>query len=90
MARMNIYVSDDLKERMDNTAESANWSQVACNAFEVELGEIAKRQKKALKAAETELKASIKLIEQFQADYEAMTEAQKAALSKETREFFGG
>ena len=44
MARMNIYVSDDLKERMDNAEERANWSQVASRAFEIELGEIAKRK----------------------------------------------
>jgi hypothetical protein len=45
MARMNIYVSEDLKERMDKAEEKSNWSQVASRAFEVELGEIAKRKK---------------------------------------------
>lgn len=59
MARMNIYVSDDLKERMDNAEESANWSQVASRAFEIELGEIAKRKKeKDMNSVIQRLKAS--------------------------------
>jgi len=36
MPKMNIYVSDDLKTRMDEV-ESANWSAVAQRAFEREL-----------------------------------------------------
>jgi hypothetical protein len=39
MARMNIYVPDDLKSRMDE-AEGVNWSPLACRAFELKLGEI--------------------------------------------------
>ena len=59
MARMNIYVSDDLKERMDNAEESANWSQVASRAFEIELGEMAKRKKvKDMNSVIQRLKAS--------------------------------
>ena len=59
MARMNIYVSDDLKERMDKAEESANWSQVSSRAFEIELGEIAKRKKvKDMNSVVQRLKAS--------------------------------
>ena len=36
------------------------------------------------------LKAGIEQINKLQADYDAMTKAQKAALPKATREFFGG
>jgi hypothetical protein len=44
MARTTIYVPDDLKERMDRAnqaTEEVNWSQVACRAFEMKLGELA-------------------------------------------------
>lgn len=36
MARMSIYVSDDLKARMDERP-NANWSGVAQDAFEIEI-----------------------------------------------------
>ena len=63
MARMSIYISDDLKERMDKSAdeaeEKANWSQVASRAFEIELGEIVKRKKvKDMNSVVQRLKAS--------------------------------
>ncbi|MGH8502011.1 MAG: hypothetical protein ACREVE_05965 [Gammaproteobacteria bacterium] len=47
MARTTIYVPDDLRERMDQASEEVNWSQVACRAFEMKLGELAttKREK---------------------------------------------
>lgn len=46
MARQNIYVNDDLKERMDAVREPVNWSEVAADAFEKKLGEIAQRKKR--------------------------------------------
>ena len=59
MARMNIYISDDLKGHMDKAGKSANWSQVASRAFEIELGEIAKRKKvKDMNSVVQRLKAS--------------------------------
>lgn len=44
MARMNISVPDDVKARMDAVEEAVSWSAVASRAFEIELGEIAKRK----------------------------------------------
>ena len=43
--RISIYVPDDLKSRMDKVREDIVWSQVACEAFELKLGELAKRKK---------------------------------------------
>lgn len=40
MPRMNIYVPDELKARMDEAGQSANWSAVAQRAFEVELNQL--------------------------------------------------
>ena len=42
--RINIYVGEDLKARMDAAKDSTNWSEVACRAFEAELGAIAARK----------------------------------------------
>jgi hypothetical protein len=39
MAKMTIYVPDDLKSRMD-AAEGVPWSPLACRAFEAKLAEI--------------------------------------------------
>jgi hypothetical protein len=36
MAKMTVYVPDDLKRRMDEV-EGANWSAVACEAFDAKL-----------------------------------------------------
>ena len=59
MARMNIYISDDLKERMDKAEEKMNWSKVATQEFEFELGEMAKRKKvKDMNSVIQRLKAS--------------------------------
>jgi len=44
--RMSVYVSDDLKKRMDKVKEPVNWSAVACTAFEQKLGEIAERKQR--------------------------------------------
>ncbi len=34
MARMTIYIPDDLKARMDEAGENTNWSEIAQKAFE--------------------------------------------------------
>jgi hypothetical protein len=39
MAKVNIYVTEDLKRRMDQ-AEGVNWSPLACRAFEAKLAEL--------------------------------------------------
>src|SRR5215467_2777309 len=44
MARMTVYIPDDLKVRMDKTREEVNWSQLACAAFERKLGDMASRK----------------------------------------------
>jgi hypothetical protein len=45
MARMTISLPDGLKDRMDAVMEPGNWSAVASRAFEIELGEVAKRKR---------------------------------------------
>jgi hypothetical protein len=58
MAKMTIYVPDDLKGRMDE-AEGVNWSPLACRAFEAKLAEIITQQgAKNVKDVITRLKAS--------------------------------
>lgn len=59
MARMNIYIFDDLKTRMGKSEESANWSKVASRAFEIELGKLAKlKEEKDMSSVIERLKAS--------------------------------
>jgi hypothetical protein len=43
MAKMTIYVPDDLKRRMDG-AEGVNWSPLACKSFESELARLGRRK----------------------------------------------
>jgi len=58
MAKMTIYVPDDLKSRMDQ-AEGVNWSPLACRAFEAKLSEIiTKRGAKDMKDVIARLRAS--------------------------------
>jgi hypothetical protein len=45
MARTTISVSDDLKKKMDRVKEPVNWSAIAAEAFELKLGEIARKRK---------------------------------------------
>jgi hypothetical protein len=33
MAKLNVYVPDDLKRKMDAVKEPVNWSSLACSAF---------------------------------------------------------
>lgn len=59
MAKMTVYVPDELKSRMDKTKEPVNWSSLACEAFERKLGEIAQRKKeKTMEDVIQRLKAS--------------------------------
>lgn len=46
MARMTIYVGDDLRKRVDRVKTPVNWSLVARDAFEIKLGEIAAQKGK--------------------------------------------
>lgn len=58
--RMSVYMSDDLKKRMEAVKEPVNWSALACAAFEHKLGEIAQRkQVKNMKDAIQRLRASM-------------------------------
>jgi hypothetical protein len=58
MARVNIYVPDDLKRRMDE-AEGVNWSPLACRAFEMKLAEVsAKKKEKNMNDVINRLKGS--------------------------------
>lgn len=43
MPKINVYVSEDLRRRMDK-AKDVNWSRAASQAFEAELAEIAARK----------------------------------------------
>lgn len=42
--RISVSIPEDLKERMDTVTEPVNWSQVAAQAFEVKLAEIAAKK----------------------------------------------
>jgi hypothetical protein len=44
--RQTVYISMDLKQRMDKVAEEVNWSTIAANAFEQKLSEIAARKER--------------------------------------------
>jgi hypothetical protein len=58
MAKMTVYVPDDLKGRMDKV-EGVNWSPLACRAFEAKLAElITKQGAKDMSDVITRLKAS--------------------------------
>jgi hypothetical protein len=59
MARTTISIPDNLKKRMDKVREPVNWSAIAANAFELKLGEIArKQQEKTVEAVVQRLRAS--------------------------------
>ena len=44
MPRIQLYIPDDLKARMDAVSDQVNWSPIARKAFEDELARIARRQ----------------------------------------------
>jgi len=53
-------IPDELKKRMDRVKEPVNWSSLAADAFELKLGEIARRQEeKTLEEVIARLRAHI-------------------------------
>lgn len=38
MARMTVYIPDELKARMDEAGPDSNWSEIAQRAFEASIG----------------------------------------------------
>lgn len=50
MARMNLYVPNDLKRRMDKVRDPVSWSAIAAQAFEQELGELAAKKHRKRRA----------------------------------------
>jgi hypothetical protein len=58
MPSINVYVSDDLKARMDRAAEGVNWSSVAQGAFERALASIPAMEGSKMSAVLERLKAS--------------------------------
>ena len=58
MARIQIYLTDELKERMD-AQEGVNWSETASKAFVAKLGELAReREEKDMQDVIDRLRAS--------------------------------
>src|SRR5262245_9872594 len=55
---INVYVSDDLKARMDRVAEGVNWSSVAQGAFEKALALFPAMEGSRMSAVVERLKAS--------------------------------
>jgi hypothetical protein len=68
MARVSIYVTDDLKKRMDATGDAINWSNVAQPAFLAALATHEHRRGPTMQTAIERLKAS-------KAQYEAKQSA---------------
>ena len=60
MARMNITVSDELRKRMDQVADRANWSSIAAGAYirELRLLEAATMEDDKMNAVVERLRAS--------------------------------
>jgi predicted transcriptional regulator len=75
MAKITIYVPDDLKRRMDELdAENVSWSPLACQAFEQKLADIiTKRGVKKMDDVITRLRASkqASASDDYKAGYEA-------------------
>lgn len=58
MARMSIYVPDELKGRMDVLSDRVNWSGIAQAAFETEIGRFPKWTEDKMAAVIERLRAS--------------------------------
>jgi hypothetical protein len=59
MARMTISIPDAVKKRMDRVKEPLNWSAIAAEAFELKLGELARKSKeKTVETVVARLRAS--------------------------------
>ena len=90
--RMNIYVRDDLKGRMDAVEGKVNWSGVACTAFEEYLARLAAIRKGADMNAVVERVKATKVEDADrlrEAGYEAGAEwARGAATAMELRSLY--
>lgn len=58
MARVNIYVPDDLKARMDAAGDNVNWSDIARRVFLEAVTNIEHRKERTMSTAIERLKAS--------------------------------
>jgi hypothetical protein len=58
MARVSIYVDDDLKARMDETGGEINWSEVARPAFESAIANLKHQRSRTMDTAIERLRAS--------------------------------
>ena len=58
MARVSIYVSDELKARMAEVGDALNWSDIARPAFEAAIADFNHRRGKSMMTAIERLKAS--------------------------------
>lgn len=66
MPKISIYVPDEMKARMDETDDRANWSATAQRAFEIELGHLESAQ---------EIGSMTDVIERLRASKEVSTKA---------------
>lgn len=58
MARVSIYVSDELKARMTAVGDALNWSDIARPAFEAAIAAFNHRRKQSMQTAVERLRAS--------------------------------
>lgn len=58
MAKINLYIPDDLKARMDAAADAINWSEVARPAFTAALAAYEHRKERNMDTAIERLRAS--------------------------------
>lgn len=68
MARVSIYVPDELKARMDEAGDSVNWSEVARPAFTAALAAFNHRKGQNMESAIERLRASKELSEKQDQD----------------------
>jgi hypothetical protein len=61
MAKISIYVTDELKARMDSVADSANWSETVRPAILAEIATLEHRKGKSMSTAIERLRASKEL-----------------------------
>jgi hypothetical protein len=58
MAKLNLYVPDDLKARMDAVSDNVNWSEVARPAFQAAVANYEHRKGRNMTTAIERLRAS--------------------------------
>jgi hypothetical protein len=58
MAKLNLYVPDDLKAQMDEVGDSVNWSEVARPAFQAAVANLRHRKDRNMSTAIERLRAS--------------------------------